>query len=45
MTANKTQTNRQQNSVTKKIQGNMAKPANEANNFSKYDVIFIGFPV
>lgn len=45
MTANKTQTNRQQNSVTNKIQGNMAKSTNEVNVFSKYDVIFIGFPV
>ena len=45
MTANKIQTNRQQNSVTNKIQGNMAKSTNEVNDFSKYDVIFIGFPV
>lgn len=28
-----------------KIQGNMVKPTNEINDFSKYDVIFIGFPV
>lgn len=28
-----------------KIQGNMAKLTKEVNDFSKYDVIFVGFPV
>lgn len=28
-----------------KLQGNLAKPTNEIKDFSKYDVIFIGFPV
>lgn len=28
-----------------KLQGNLAKATNEVKDFSKYDVIFIGFPV